>query len=70
MIARIEALGGYQTRQRGSHRRFEAKYNDADGVTRAVHTTVQVHKGKDIPTGTLRSIQKDMEPAFGKGWLQ
>ena len=27
------------------------------------------HKG-DIPKGTLASIEKAMEPAFGKGWLK
>lgn len=69
VIARIEALGGIETRQVGSHRRFKAPYVDDDGTTRSAFTTVQIHKGKDIPPGTLRSIQKQMEPAFGKGWL-
>jgi hypothetical protein len=25
---------------------------------------------RDIPIGTLRAIEKDMEPIFGQGWLR
>jgi predicted RNA binding protein YcfA (HicA-like mRNA interferase family) len=60
---RIERLGGKELRQRGSHRRYGATGN---GVT--AQTTVAQHTG-DIPIGTLRAIQKDMEPVFGEGWL-
>ncbi len=44
---------------------------DDDGKPRTsiCFTSVQVHAGKDIPTGTLRSIQRQMEAAFGRGWL-
>lgn len=51
-------------RQRGSHRRYEA----TDGST-TCQTTVPQHAG-DIPLGTLRSIEKDMAPLFGEGWLR
>jgi len=34
-----------------------------------VATTVPQHAG-DIPSGTLRAIERDLEPAFGKGWLR
>jgi predicted RNA binding protein YcfA (HicA-like mRNA interferase family) len=67
---RIERLGGVMTRQRGSHRRYEAKGTLADGTSITVHTTVAQHGASDIPLGTLRKIEKDMEPVFGKGWLQ
>jgi hypothetical protein len=33
-----------------------------------VATTVAQHAG-DIPVGTLRAIERSLEPAFGKGWL-
>jgi predicted RNA binding protein YcfA (HicA-like mRNA interferase family) len=59
---RIEKLGGYEVRQRGSHRLYR---NDSPYA----QTTVPQHSG-DIPKGTLSSIEKDMEPAFGKGWLK
>lgn len=65
---RIERLGGHKTRQRGSHRRFEAKGTRTDGTTFTVHTTVAQHSG-DIPLGTLRQIEEDMAPVFGEGWL-
>lgn len=32
-------------------------------------TTIAVHTG-DIPTGTLRKIERDLEPCLGKGWLR
>lgn len=66
---RIEALGGYQTRQRGSHRRYAAAYVDSEGIERAAFTTVQQHASRDIPQGTLTAIQRDMAPAFGERWL-
>ncbi|RRO98208.1 hypothetical protein CXF43_08655 [Corynebacterium bovis] len=51
-------------RQRGSHQRWRAT---VDGVTAL--TTVPMHRG-DIPIGTLRQIERQMEPVFGKGWLR
>lgn len=65
---RIERLGGYLLRQRGSHRRYEATRTEADGRSTTAHTTVPQHAG-DIPAGTLKAIEKDMEPVFGEGWL-
>jgi predicted RNA binding protein YcfA (HicA-like mRNA interferase family) len=32
-------------------------------------TTIAVHSG-DIPTGTLRKIERDLEPCLEKGWLR
>lgn len=60
----IEWRGGYVVRQVGPHRRYEATSGDTK-----CHTTVAQHPG-DIPTGTLRKIEKDMEPVFGRGWLR
>jgi predicted RNA binding protein YcfA (HicA-like mRNA interferase family) len=34
------------------------------------NTTVSVHKGHDIPRGTLRGIERDLEPVLGPGWLR
>jgi len=61
---RIEKLGGIYLRTRGSHRVYEA-----GPVGATVHTSVPVHTN-DIPIGTLRKIEKDLEPVFGKGWLR
>jgi predicted RNA binding protein YcfA (HicA-like mRNA interferase family) len=66
---RIEQLGGTQLRQRGSHRVYEATKPLSDGSTVSARTVVAQHAG-DIPNGTLRAIEKDLEPAFGKGWLK
>ncbi|HEX6548168.1 MAG TPA: type II toxin-antitoxin system HicA family toxin [Candidatus Dormibacteraeota bacterium] len=48
-------------RQVGSHLRVEC------GRCR---TTVPVHRGQDLPIGTLRAIERDLEPCLGKGWLR
>ncbi|PZS19720.1 MAG: hypothetical protein DLM57_03440 [Pseudonocardiales bacterium] len=66
---RIEELGGYETRQRGSHRRYAARYSDVSGVQRTAFTTVQQHASRDIPMGTMHAIQRDLAPAFGRRWL-
>ena len=55
-------LGCIALRQAGSHRRFASPCGRC-------HTTVHVHKGQDIKPGTLRGIQKDMEPCLGPDWL-
>ena len=64
----IERRGGWVDRQVGSHRRFKAEYAREDGSAGTVFTAVPQHPG-DIPTGTVRKIEKDLEPAFRKGWL-
>lgn len=69
MNRRIERLGGQMVRQVGSHRRYAATYQDAEGNEAWVATTVPQHPG-DIPIGTLRAIERDMKPAFGEGWLR
>jgi len=28
-----------------------------------------IHRGKDLPPGTLRAIERDLEPCLGKKWL-
>lgn len=61
---RIEELGGIFVRQVGSHRRYNARTTEGERA----FTTVPMHNG-DIPLGTLRAIEKDLAPAFGKGWL-
>lgn len=66
---RIERLGGVLVRQVGSHRRYELTYTDVAGVRLTVATTVAQHAG-DIPVGTLRAIERDLEPGLGKGWLR
>ena len=63
--ARIESKGGIALRQRGSHRLYSVT---ANGITAI--TTVPQHGTQDIPTGTLRAIERDLEPVLGKGWLK
>ncbi|HEY5879445.1 MAG TPA: type II toxin-antitoxin system HicA family toxin [Nakamurella sp.] len=58
---RIEMLGGVMVRQTGSHRRFRAGSH---------FTTVPMHGSRDVPPGTLRAIERDLEAEFGKGWLR
>ena len=48
-------------RQRGSHVRVRC--NDCE-------TTVPVHAGEDLPPGTLRAIERDLDPYLGRMWLR
>jgi len=57
---RINRLGGGEVASKGSHRRYRAA---------GCSTIVAFHPG-DIPVGTLRSIERDMEPCFGVRWLR
>jgi predicted RNA binding protein YcfA (HicA-like mRNA interferase family) len=66
---RIERLGGVMIRQVGSHRRYEVTFTDDTDAEARVATTVAQHAG-DIPAGTLRAIERDLEPALGEGWLR
>jgi predicted RNA binding protein YcfA (HicA-like mRNA interferase family) len=60
----IERAGGEILRQRGSHRLYVLT---AGGAT--ARTVVPQHGG-DLPAGTLRAIERDLEPLLGKGWLR
>ncbi|MGH9151076.1 MAG: type II toxin-antitoxin system HicA family toxin [Acidimicrobiales bacterium] len=57
--ALLRRLGCEEARQSGSHL-----------IVRCgrCQTVVPVHTG-DIPPGTLRSIERDLTPCLGKGWL-
>lgn len=65
---RIERMGGVLVRQRGSHRRYRIDFVDATGTRRSAFTTVPMHN-RDMPIRTQYSIQRDLDEAFGKGWL-
>jgi predicted RNA binding protein YcfA (HicA-like mRNA interferase family) len=62
---RIERLGGEHVYTRGSHRTYVVRYGERGRVT----TQVPIHP-RDIRPGTLRAIERDLEPVFGKGWLR
>jgi predicted RNA binding protein YcfA (HicA-like mRNA interferase family) len=62
---RIERLGGEYLRTRGAHRTYVIRYGERGRIL----TRVSIHPG-DIPPGTLRQIERDLAPIFGKGWLR
>lgn len=51
LIARLEADGWFQVRQKGSHRQFHH-------ATKAATVTVAGKPSVDVPPGTLNSILK------------
>lgn len=53
VIARLEKLGFFEARQRGSHK----QYRHPDGRC----TTVPVHQGRDVSPILVRQIAKDIE---------
>jgi predicted RNA binding protein YcfA (HicA-like mRNA interferase family) len=69
VIRIIERNGAVLLRQRGSHRQHEVRLTNTDGTELVVRTTIAQHPG-DIRPGTLRAIERDLEPAFGPGWLR
>ncbi|WP_328522860.1 type II toxin-antitoxin system HicA family toxin [Kribbella sp. NBC_00359] len=69
VVRAIERAGGKKTRQTGSHARYAVPYTKPDGTPSTAYGTVPVHGG-DIPQGTLDSIERQLEPALGKEWLQ
>lgn len=56
----LRQLGCDEVRRSGSHVRVRC--HDCQ-------TTVPVHAGEDIPAGTLRAIERDLEPCLGRKWL-
>lgn len=50
-------------RQQGSHVRVECEGGRCK-------TTVPIHRGQDLPLGTVRAIERDLEPCLGQAWLR
>ena len=62
VLRRIRQLGGETVRQKGSHVRVQLG---------KCGTTVPVHRGEDLPAGTLLAIERDLAPCVGETrWLQ
>ena len=61
VLKRMKQAGVVVVRQRGSHIRVQ--YGEC-------YSTVADHGADDIPAGTLRAIERDLEPCLGKGWLK
>lgn len=57
----LKRFGCVEVRQRGSHLVLRCGN---------CQTVVPVHRGEDIPRGTLRGIERDLEACLGKGWLK
>ncbi|MBI4259861.1 MAG: type II toxin-antitoxin system HicA family toxin [Actinobacteria bacterium] len=61
VVRRLKRLRCVVVRQRGSHVRVRCG---------TCQTTVPVHSGQDLPPGTLRAIERDLEPCIGREWLR
>ena len=61
LLRKLKGLGCVEVRQRGSHM-----------VVRCGQctTVIPVHAGRDIGTGLLHAIERDLEECLGKGWLK
>ena len=57
----VKKAGGEVARRRGSHVRVRCG---------ACQTTVPLTGSKDLPPGTLRAIERDLEPVLGPRWLR
>ncbi|MHB1720163.1 MAG: type II toxin-antitoxin system HicA family toxin [Acidimicrobiales bacterium] len=59
LVRILRQHGCEPVRQRGSHQIWRRAN---------CQTVIPLHAG-DIPTGTLRSIERDLEPCLGPRWL-
>lgn len=59
LVALLARLGCEKIRQRGSHQTWRC---------RTCQTVIPMHTG-DLTTGTLHSIERDLEPCLGPKWL-
>jgi len=57
----LRERGCIELRQKGSHIRIKCKH---------CFSTVPNHNAEDLRLGTLRQIQKDLEPCLGREWLK
>jgi len=62
VLRTIERDGCVRVRQRGSHVIVRCPGG--------CQTVVPLHAGEDIPIGTLRAIERALEPCLGEGWLR
>lgn len=58
----VEAKGCSRLRQRGSH--------VIVACPGGCQSVVPVHRGQDIPAGTLRAIERALEPCLGRRWTK
>lgn len=62
VLRRAERRGCNRLRQRGSHVIVRCP-----GGCQSV---IPVHGGQDVPSGTLRAIERALERCLDKGWLR
>jgi predicted RNA binding protein YcfA (HicA-like mRNA interferase family) len=62
VVRRLLDHGCTKVRQKGSHARFASPCGKCA-------VTVPMHAGRVIPRGTLKSIERAMEPCLGPNWL-
>jgi predicted RNA binding protein YcfA (HicA-like mRNA interferase family) len=57
----LAAAGCQELRQKGSHLKVQC---------RQCLTSIPIHKGEDLGRGLLASIERDLAPCLGAGWLR
>lgn len=57
----LKDLGCVEVRQKGSHIIVRCG---------ACTSVVPAHAGEDLKVGTLRAIERQLEPCLGKGWME
>jgi predicted RNA binding protein YcfA (HicA-like mRNA interferase family) len=62
VLRRAERLGCWRVRQRGSHVIVRCRGG--------CQTVIPIHRGQDLPAGTLRSIERLLAPCLGEAWLR
>jgi predicted RNA binding protein YcfA (HicA-like mRNA interferase family) len=61
LLRLLKDLGCVEVRQKGSHIIVRCG---------ACTSVVPAHAGEDLKVGTLRAIERQLEPCLGKGWME
>ena len=62
LLRRVEKRGCEEVRRRGSHVIVRCPGG--------CQTVIPIHRGNDLPIGTMRSIERTLAPCLGEGWLR
>ncbi len=60
LLRRLRALGCTVVAGKGSHVKVRCG---------ACLSVIPVHQGEELKKGTLRAIERQLEPCLGEGWL-
>lgn len=68
--AKAKGLAVQVVEAKGSHKKVRVGSESAGHFDERAQTSIPFHAGEDLGSGLRRSIERDLEPALGKGWMR